>query len=51
MKPTPDELLPIYRRSLAAYEADGDTERADVQRRLIARLELEAANTQRQSAD
>ena len=40
MKPTTDELLAIYRRSLARYEATGDP-MAVVQKRLIARLELE----------
>ena len=40
MKPTTDELLVIYRRSLARYEATGD-DMAVVQRRLIARLEHE----------
>ena len=40
MKPTTDELLVIYRRSLAKYEATGDAV-AVVQRRLIAQLERE----------
>ena len=40
MKPTTDELLVIYRRSLAKYEATGD-DMAVVQRRLIERLERE----------
>ncbi len=39
MKPTPKQLLPIYRRNLAKYEAEGDAERVRVQRALIARLE------------
>ena len=41
MKPKPEELLVIYRRVLAKYEAEGDTERAEIQRRLIARKEAE----------
>ena len=40
MKPTTDELLAIYRRSLARYEETSDP-MAVVQRRMIARLELE----------
>ena len=40
MKPTADDLLVIYRRSLAKYEATGD-DMAVVQRRLIERLERE----------
>lgn len=43
---TPDHarrVLPIYRRNLEKYEADGDDEKADIQRRLIARLEKRAA--------
>jgi hypothetical protein len=30
------EKLEIYRRALARYEAAGDLERADIQRRMIA---------------
>lgn len=41
-KPKASELLPRYRATLAKYEDEGDP-RADIQRRLIARLELEAA--------
>ena len=40
MKPATDDLLVIYRRSLAKYEATGD-DMAVVQRRLIAQLERE----------
>ena len=36
------KVLPIYRRQLAQYEAEGDQERADIQRRLIAWLEKDA---------
>lgn len=39
-KPTPGELLVIYRRTLAKYETEGDG-KAVVQRRLIARLEAD----------
>lgn len=42
MKPTPAELLPIYRANLAAYMREGDKGKVDVQRRLIKRLEEEA---------
>lgn len=40
MKPTREEKLAIYRRVLRKYEAEGDP-KADIQRRLIARLEQE----------
>ena len=40
MKAKPDpKHLPIYRKKLAQYEAEGRTEQADIQRRLIARME------------
>lgn len=39
MRPAKARLLAIYRRRLAQYEAEGDTTRADIQRRLIARIE------------
>lgn len=35
-------LLPIYRRALAKYEAEGKAERAAIERRLIKRLEARA---------
>lgn len=38
-KKSTQELLAIYRRVLARYEAEGQTERADIQKRLIARME------------
>jgi hypothetical protein len=40
MKKTPEQLIAIYRVSLAKYEAAGDPN-AVVQRRRIAALELE----------
>lgn len=36
-----DKRLSIYRRVLALYVARGDLEKADIQRRLIARAEAE----------
>lgn len=39
MKPTRDQLIAIYRRSLARYEANGDVERVRIQRALIERQE------------
>lgn len=36
-----NEKLEIYRRNLTRYEANGDTDKADVERRLIARIERE----------
>lgn len=36
-----DEKLAIYRANLAKYEAEGDAEKVAVQKRLIARLELD----------
>jgi len=40
MKPSTEQLLAIYRQALRKYEAEGDP-KAEVQRRLIARLESE----------
>ncbi|MGC0225134.1 hypothetical protein [Pseudooceanicola nitratireducens] len=37
-----NELVEIYKRNLARYEAEGDVEKAEVEKRLIARLEREA---------
>lgn len=39
MKPNADDLLPIYRRNLKAYEQAGDDEKISIERRLIAKLE------------
>ncbi|UWQ77480.1 hypothetical protein [Leisingera sp. M658] len=39
-----NEKLEIYRLNLTRYEANGDTDKADVERRLIARLEREMAS-------
>ncbi len=36
-----EEKLEIYRKNLERYEANGDKDKADVQRRLIARIEAE----------
>lgn len=36
---TLEAKLAIYQRNLRAYEASGDQERAEIQRRLIERLE------------
>jgi hypothetical protein len=41
MKKTPEQLIAIYRASLAKYEASGDPN-AVVQRRRIAALEVES---------
>jgi len=41
VKPNKATRLAIYRAALARYEADGDTDRADIQKRLIARVEAE----------
>ena len=39
MKPTPEALIAIYSANLAKYEADGDVEKARIQRELIAAQE------------
>jgi len=40
MKAKPDRKhMPIYRKNLAKYEAEGRTEQVAIQRRLIARME------------
>lgn len=41
MKPNKATRLAFYRAALTRYEADGDTERAAIQKRLIARVEAE----------
>ncbi|SCZ73367.1 hypothetical protein SAMN04488118_11710 [Epibacterium ulvae] len=38
------EKIAIYRRNLVRYEQEGDAEKVEVQRRLIARLENELAS-------
>ncbi|SCZ60017.1 hypothetical protein SAMN04488118_10420 [Epibacterium ulvae] len=43
------EKIAIYHRNLVRYEQEGDTEKIEVQRRLIARLENELAS--RKGAD
>jgi hypothetical protein len=35
-------VLPVYRRTLARYQEEGDPERIAIQERLIARLERDA---------
>jgi hypothetical protein len=40
-KPNKPTRLAIYRAALKRYEEAGDTERAELQRRLIARVEAE----------
>ena len=42
MKPLAEALLPIYRRNLEKYEAEGRQEQADIQRQMIADLEKRA---------
>lgn len=39
----PQQLLPIYRRNLSKYEAQGDEEKVRIQKALIARLEARDA--------
>lgn len=39
VKPNKPTLLAIYRKTLARYEAEGDVARAEIQKRLIERLE------------
>jgi len=39
MKPTPKQLLRVYRRQLEVYVSEGRKKQAAIQRRLIARLE------------
>jgi len=39
MKPTPEQLLPIYRHNLGLYQAAGNAERVRVQGLLIERFE------------
>tara|TARA_R110000782_G_scaffold73440_1_gene146933 strand:- start:728 stop:862 length:135 start_codon:yes stop_codon:yes gene_type:complete len=39
MKPTPENLIAIYTANLAKYVADGDVERARIQREMIANQE------------
>ncbi|PYE82576.1 hypothetical protein [Pseudoroseicyclus aestuarii] len=34
-----DELLVIYRRNLKRYGAEGDADKAEIERQLIARIE------------
>jgi hypothetical protein len=36
-----EQKLEVYRKNLARYEADGDNEKAAIQRRLIARIEAQ----------
>lgn len=38
MAADPKKILPIYKRQLAIYEAEGRIEQAAIQRRLIARI-------------
>lgn len=42
MAKSADEIIGIYKRNLARYEAEGETEKIAVEKRLIARLEKEA---------
>lgn len=37
-----EQKLSIYRANLKRYEDEGDTDKADVQRRLIKRIEQES---------
>lgn len=49
MKPSPQQLLPVYERCLRAYEKAGDP-RADIERRLIARLKARIAAAETHAA-
>lgn len=42
MKKSPEELLVYYRKALRKYEAEGNAEMIEIQKRLIARLEAHA---------